>query len=836
MAARGQQSEQGRYGDRRNVDGRGHARHRSAGLVFGAVLLGCGLAFPVPAAFAQNSSAPAASGQAIRFSIPALPLGEAVDAFSGATGWQVGYSDAVSGAVRTRAVSGSMPPRQALQKMFAGTGVRVRITGPSSAALINPQSSAVEEVDETAEILPTVSVTGESAWGEVDGYIATQSATGTKTGVPLIETPISINVVSRDQVEAQGAQRIYQALRYTPGITADVRGDISRFDTVYFRGMGSVTDTFQYLDGLRLPRGASYLSPQIDPFLLERVEVLKGPASVLYGQAPLGGILNLMSKRPTEETFHEVQLSAGSYNRFEAGFDTGGPITEDGKLLYRLTGLGLMSDTSVNYTEEQRIAVAPAVTWNPNAETSLTFLTHYQRDPKGGFYGVLPSSGTILPNPYGPIPRDFFDGSPYFNDFDRTQIGVGYDFDHAFNDRWSVHQDLRYRYMELSHSQVGSSGLQADYRTLNRYALWSDETINSFNVDTRLQGEIDTGPVKHTAVFGVDYQWDNWQQTQGYGGAPTLDIVNPDYNQTITRPAAYTSPDRTENLIGLYVQDQLKIDRFNFLLAGRYDWADIENDNAMTGQYSEQIFNKFTWRAGAMYNLDMGLAPYASYSTSFDPTITTNPYGAPFEPTTGQQFEVGIKYKPQGFDGIFTLAAFDLTQQNVLTQDPSPGAPFNAYVQTGEIRSRGIEFEAKFSPVQGLNLIAGATWLDAEVTKSNSANLGKVPVSVPEVTASGWADYTLQSGPLEGLTFGAGVRYVGKTYADEANTLEVPSYVVGDALLGYDFGKLDRHLDGLELALNVTNVTDEVYYTCNGTNFCNYGQGRTVLATMKYRW
>ncbi|MGO1076529.1 TonB-dependent siderophore receptor [Inquilinus sp. CA228] len=818
---------------RKGIEGSTSTRRRAlAAALLATVAIGMVPVLAPPSAQAQ------AGAQRLSFSIPSGPLASALAAFGRTSGLQVTYRPEIAADKMSPGVTGVLAPAEALDRILQGSDLTYRFTNPTTVAVSEIPGGTGQTGPDGAPMLEPIIVTGasESAWGPVDGYIARQSATATKTDTPVIETPQSISIVGRDQIDIQGAQQVKQALRYTPGLATDIRGDISRFDQIYIRGIGAVTDSFQYLDGLRLPRGTSYLIPQIDPYDLERVEVLKGPASVLYGQAPLGGLVNLVSKRPTETPFGEVEFQAGSHDRFQGGFDLGGPLTEDGSLLYRLTGIARDADTSVRLTEEQRFSIAPAVTWTPNADTSLTILGLYQRDPKGGYYGVLPSRGTILPNPNGKIPRDFFDGSPDFNTFNRTQAAIGYQLDHRLDERWSLHQNVRYWHMDLDQSVVYSTGLRADGHTLNRVALWSDESLDAVNLDTRLQGDLQTGPLRHTAVFGIDYQWDNWQQTQGFGPAPGLDYLDPDYSQPITRPAAYTSPDRTENLLGLYAQDQIRLDQLSLLLGGRFDRAAISNENDLAGTSTDQVFTKFTWRAAAIYNFDNGLAPYASYSTSFDPSVTANAYGPPFQPTTGEQYEIGIKYQPPGFDGLFTVAAFDLRQQNVLTRDPTPGAPINAYVQTGEIRSRGIEVEAKVSPIEGLNLIGSFTWLDPEVTRSNGPDLHKRPVSVPRTTASAWGDYTLRDGTLGGLTLGAGLRYVGSAYADAANTQEIPDYVVFDASLRYDLSRLDSRLDGTSALLTVTNLFDRVTYTCNAADFCNYGQGRTILGTLKYRW
>ncbi|QTW19989.1 TonB-dependent siderophore receptor [Comamonas kerstersii] len=770
---------------------------------------------------------------AVSFQIESQPLAQALNHWARQTRMQLLVQQSLVAGKQGPRVSGTLTPKEALERLLAGSGLQGRVDG--NLVTIERALRAGGSAPALGEVKVSAQAYRESPNGPVLGYVAKRSLTATKTDTPLMETPMSIHVVSKEQIESQGSQQLTQTLRYTPGLSADIRGDTSRFDMLAFRGIGGVSDTFLYLDGLRMPRGASYLVPQIDTHLLERVEVLKGPASVMYGQAPLGGIVSMVSKRPTAESFHEVSLSAGSHSRHQLTWDSAGALNEDGTLQYRLTTLARKSDTSVDMTQEERMFIAPSITWQPNADTQLTVMGLYQHDPKGGFYGVLPSSGSILPNKYGPLPRHFFDGSPDMNEFDRTHSNLGYEFSHRLNEQWSFKQNLRYTRMELDSSQVGSVGLQADQRTLNRYALWSKEKLNALNIDTNLQGILHAGTVMHQVLLGVDLQHDRWQQTQAYGGAPTLDILNPNYGQPIARPVANTSPDRKQNLVGLYLQDQMKWQGWSFTLGGRFDRARATNDNKLANSFTEQTLSKFTWRAGVIRNFDSGLAPYASYATSFDPSVTANPYGAPFKPTTGKQYELGVKYQPPGQDALLTLSVFDLTQQNVLTQDPSSSLP-NARVQTGEINSRGVELEARFSPLRGMNIISGLSVIDPEVTRSNGADLGKRPITVAKNTASVWGDYKFADGVMGGWTVGAGVRHVGAAYADPSNTQKIPAYTLMDAMLRYDLRYLDPSLRGMSLALNVTNLADKTYFTCNGVNFCNYGQGRTFLATLKYGW
>lgn len=226
-----------------------------------------------------------------------------------------------------------------------------------------------------------------------------------------------------------------------------------------------------------------------------------------------------------------------------------------------------------------------------------------------------------------------------------------------------------------------------------------------------------------------------------------------------------------------------------------------------------------------MYNFDNGIAPYFSYSESFLPVLATGPSGQMLNPETGVQYEVGIKYQPIGWNALFTFAAFDLTRDNVVTY--APGVTFAE--QTGQVKSRGIELEGTMSLADGWNLRAAYAYIDAVVTQ-DPVNVGKAPVTVPLNRASLWSDYTLQNGPLAGLQFGGGIRYVGATWGDDANTFKVGSATVLDALLAYT-------RDNWRLSLNVTNLADTRYVAaCYSLSGCMYAEGRKAIGKLTYRW
>ncbi len=766
-----------------------------------------------------------AQAASFRFDIRPQALPAALNAFSTVTGWEIGYPAALGQGVASPGVSGTLAPEEALRRLLAGTGLTWRATAANTVTL-----ERVETGGEPTRLDP-VQVEGaqraETAWGPVDGYVATRSAAGTKSDLSLIETPQTISVITRDQIDAQSAQTVRQVLRYAPGVYFSDDLD-QRITTVNSRGFA----LDQYSDGLR-QLGGTWALPQIEPWFVERAEVVAGPASVLYGQASPGGILNFTSKRPTLARRNEVQIQTGSYDRAQGAFDFSGPLDKDARFLYRVAGLARYTRSEVNYVKEERMALAPSFTWAPTADTSLTILSDYVHDPSAGFWTLLPYQGTLLPNRYGKISPSFYVGAPNFESFRRTQYSLGYAFEHRFNEAWAVRQNLRARKVDIDYRAVQGSTLLSDMRTLTRQAYTADENLRTFQVDTQLESRFATGPLRHTVLAGLDYQRRLWDNFTRYGAAPSLDILRPNYNQPIALPPVFQDADQTQNQLGAYVQDQIKWGGLVLLAGGRQDWADTTTDNQLARLKTTQNDQAFTGRVGLLYLFGNGIAPYASYASSFQPVTGTAFGGGAFQPTKGEQWEVGVKYQPQGVDSFMTVSAYSLTQSNVTTPDP---LHTGFSVQTGEVRSRGIDVSGVASLAQGLSLRASYSYLDNEITKANDASRGKTLANTPSNLASIWADYTIGNGPITGLGFGGGVKYVGDAYTTNLNTQKIPSFTLADAVIHYDLGQAAPALTGAKLQLNASNLFDKEYVSYCTAAGCRYGMGRTVYATLTYRW
>ena len=669
-----------------------------------------------------------------------------------------------------------------------------------------------------------------------DQVLATSQSTATKTSTPVLETPQSVTTVTRGQIDSQNPQTVGNALQYTAGVLSE-RDATTRYDSVFLRGIGGFgtsTNFVSFLDGLKLPRGQAFAVTSIDAFLLDRIEVIKGPSAVLYGQISPGGLVNLVSRQPSDIPYNEVRIEGGSHGRVQGGITSQGALDAAHQWLYSISAIGRMSGTRYDDVDEQRFGVAPAITWRPDADTQLTVSGFYQRDPKGGYFNSLyPQS--LAPAAYKPyLNRNLNIGDPGFDRFEREQAGVGYVFDRRLNDVVSFHSALRYSKVDTDFQSLQMAAPLTATGTIPRAAIRSIESAEGIAADNRLRFDFRTSAVEHTVLAGWDQQnaRSSWQYQ--FGGATSLDVVNPAYYQPVGTLIPFINNDQSLTQTGIYVQDQMKFGGFRLTLGTRHDWTEQTTDNRISATRQSQESDKQTYRAGLLYLFDNGLAPYVSYSTSFEPTIGVGSNGLPFVPTTGEQYEGGVKYKPAFADMLFTAAVFDLRQQNTLT--PSSVAGFS--VQQGEIRSRGVELEARGKLTENIEIIAASTFLDTTVTKSTDLTaIGKRPQAVPSHFESLWANYSFLSGGLAGLTVGGGVRSVGPSFGDDINSLVSPGYVVVDAAVRYDLVNLVRTWKGAELTLNVTNLFDKSYYTsCSSNFYCQFGNGRLVLAGLRYRW
>jgi len=724
----------------------------------------------------------------------------------------------------------ALPINSSLRKI--AVVVATAIGGMSCYAHAAPQEDTIT--------VTTSAAPQESAWGPAATIAAKHTATATKTDTPIEKTPQSISVVTREEMDLKQPGTVKDALSYTPGVFA-TRGSSTTFDVVSIRGFTTSTtvNTNQYLDGMKL-QGDNYSEASIDPYFLERVELLRGPVSVLYGKSHPGGVVSMVTKRPTTEPLKEVQFKMGTHNLWQTGFDFSDAIDDNGEFSYRLTGLGRSQNAQQENIKSTRYAVAPAFSWRPDDKTDFTLLSNFQSDPDAGYYGWLPREGTVVPyydaaGKAHKLPTDFNEGEKD-NRLSRRQQLIGYSFAHGFDDTFTVRQNLRYTRVHTLYTSTYGNGYQAPAQ-INRAFVRSDEDLNSFTVDTQLQSDFATGAVDHTLLTGVDYLRMRNDIDADYGTANPISMTNPQYgNANVNINFPYAVINRQEQT-GLYVQDQAEWNKWILTLGGRYDFAKTSTFTRSSSSLAEINDEQFTWRGGLNYVFDNGIAPYISYSESFEPISGSTLGGKPFDPSRGKQYEAGVKYVPKDLPVTVTAAVYQLTKDKNLTADPANTA-FS--VQGGEIRSRGFELEAKAAATQNIDITASYSFTDAEYTHDTLYE-GKRPAEIPRNMASLWADYTFHETALSGLTLGAGARYVGNTSSFYGSgpktnqTFNVASYTVADAMVKYDLARFG--LPGSSIGVNVNNLFDREYVSsCYRDHACYWGAERQIVGTATFRF
>ncbi|MGC4011292.1 MAG: TonB-dependent siderophore receptor [Pseudomonas sp.] len=770
------------------------------------------------------------------FDIPAAPLGNALNRYASQAGVALSFDAGQVSGRQAPTLQGQYSLEEGFARLLRGSGLQAEAVADGYVLL---------PVDDALEMSPTTikGANQESAWGPVKGYVASRTGTATKTDTPILEVPQTINVITADQIQAQGAQNLTQALRYTPGLGVNGYTDRNSIaDEITSRGFAP---TPLYLDGAYLPYAGSLGgAPQIDPYTLERVEVLKGPSSVLYGQNQPGGLVNMVSKRPTTEQRSQVKFGLGSYHRVNGAFDTSGPLDEQKTFSYRVIGVAKKGNEQVDHTHSERMLLAPSLTWAPTEDTSLTLLAQVQRDDGAEDYQSLPRIGSLVRGPTGQrIERDFFSGDSRYNDYKRDQYILGYDFSHRFNEDLQYRStarytdvDDRYRGFYLRSFVTDANGV-TDYTRANRTKVDWRQHNSSYTIDNNLEYHFQTGALQHTMLAGIDYRHFNrkYDGYNAYNAAPVNLYGKNNGDTSSVRPELTTKWDNTVRQTGLYLQDQIKLDQWILTIGGRQDWAEVENKDLLARSITEQRDNKFTGRIGLTYVTDFGLAPYISYSESFLPTVGTaapERGGNAFKPTEGEQYEVGVKYQP--FDKtLLTAAVFQIKQKNVLTGD----VDYPQYEsQSGEVRSRGIELELK-SSIEQFDVLAAATYIDSFYTKENYGNQDNRSEAQAPVSATAWVDYHFSQATIDGLTWGVGARYTGRKPGDAANSFHTPAYIVYDTTVSYDFSRLAPSMNGLQARLNVQNLFDREYVSdCNYAFGCYYGQERVASVEMSYDW
>lgn len=792
---------------------------------------------------AQETTAVAASTRA--YAIAPAPLGEALNQFARQAGITLSVTPQQTTGAQSPGLQGQYSVEQALALLLSGSGLQAVATDTGSYVLRPAQEGDVLSLSAT----DVRGFTLGNALGSVDGYTATHSQVATKTSTALVETSQSVSVVTRQQMDDQGAQTVAQTMRYTPGVLTNPYGATHRYDYVAMRGFNDGAVDNIYLDGLKsMGDSGTFSTMQVDPYFLERVDILKGPSSVLYGRSSPGGLVALTSKKPLYTPYHQIQATVGTQGQRGMGFDFSGPVDDDKRIAYRLIGLADKSDTQFDHVEEKRYAISPTVSIDFSEDTSLTLQAYLQHDPEGGYHGGVPADGSLHQRNGRRISEHFFDGEPNVDGYSRDQQSFSYQFEHRFNDVFTARQSFRYQDSKVELDQIyGYGWTTPTSNELNRYYSGGKERLHAFIVDNMLQADFFTGSAKHTLLLGADYQRRKTVVDWSSGAVASLDAFDPVYGNDAIDYYSPTSYLRRLEQTGVYAQDLIEWEQWRFSLGLRNDWVTTSDENRIAefgrpeGTEIEDKRTKTTGRAGVLYLFENGIAPYLSYSESFNPNSYSDETGNPLAPTDGTQWEAGIKYQPPGTDDLFTASVFHIEQENLASKLPQE----NFYRPVGAVRSQGLELEAHMQLTDNFKLLGSYTLTDIEYSKSMPStfstagnvidNKGNSPTQAPKHMASLWGDYAFNSGALDGLRIGGGVRYVGYSWADAENTMKVPSYTLFDASVGYDLGKVG--LKGVDVRVNANNLTNESYVaSCASLSYCYLGEERNVNATVSYQF
>lgn len=656
------------------------------------------------------------------------------------------------------------------------------------------------------------------------GVLIVKAQAGSKLLQSVSEVPQSVSVVGREDLDKQPGAKADEVLRTTAGVTAMPYGTDSDTDWFAIRGF-QADQTGVFMDGMSLYQ-LGFATISVDPYLLEQVEVLKGPASGLYGGANVGGIVNYVGKRPTGEKHLSTEVGINSFGNGYLGVDMG-DATEDGVVAYRLTGKLSGGGWQTEGAEDLRGSVLGSVQFTLDEQTSVTVYGGYQAaDLDHTASGFLPYEGTVVDSPDGfRIPRDFNYGEPAIDAYTRRQAMVGYELEHHLDADWTVRQYARLVSVNVVEDAIYPWGSYASATELSRYRWAHDSSAFIGTIDTQLEGKVETGPLEHTLLMGMDYRYYRHDAKTYFGSATDIDIFDPDYSMVYTAPVLSQQPVTTMQQLGVYAQDQIRLDDWLLTLNGRYDLARTEADDGETLR-DEGVFSG---RVGLAYAFENGVTPYASYTTSFLPQLAYSPTQELLPSETGRQWEVGVKYEPDFMDGVITASLFSLDRSNVAAPNPVPVDGFYGSDPVGEVNVKGAELEAQFR-YENFGFRGALTALDAQIINSNDAGLiGKTPVQVPELTASLGVEYHFDDA-WQGLVAGAGVRYLGESFANSANTLTVPAATVFDASLRYE-------QDDWGVALNVSNIFDLSYVaSCASATSCGYGAGRQVSLSLHKNW
>jgi iron complex outermembrane recepter protein len=676
----------------------------------------------------------------------------------------------------------------------------------------SPQTQATPATEQPASETPSEQPTAQTpeneepielvVTGEQDRYRVPEALGATRTDTPIRDIPQSIQVIPRQVLKDQQVTRLTDAIRNVSGIVQGV-GFAGSVDNFNIRGF-EFSSAFR--DGFREPGDALRELANI-----EQIEVLKGPASVLYGNAEPGGIINLVTKKPLNIPYYSGEFSVGNFSYYRSAIDLSGPLDPDKTLLYRLNAAYTNSGSFRDFVNSERFFFGPVFDLKLSEQTNLLFHVSYLNDERTFDTGLV-AIGRGIAN----IPTSRFLGEPG-DEVRLEEVNVGYRFEHRFSDRLMLRNAFRYTSQDSFDYRAQALAVDEETGELPRNFRSNDDYLETYSLLTDIVGKFNTGSIEHTLLFGLDLARQNSDGSQRRlpgGLTPSINIFNPVYN-VIPRPAVseFTNVVRdgksTTDSLGLYLQDQIAFsDNLKLLVGGRFDIVDKDSFDRLLDTRTIQYDEAFTPRIGIVYQPIKPISLYASYSRSFAPNFAQRVDGTFLPPERGNQYEVGIK---ADFNEKLsaTLAAYEITKTNVATPDPNDPDGFS--IPVGEQRSRGIELDISGEILPGWNIVAAYGYTDAKVTQSNDLRVGSRIPRVPEHKASLWTTYQFRQGDLQGLGFGLGLYYLSDRVGgdipsnDFDETFVLPSYLRTDAAIYY-------RRNNWRAAINIENLFGVRYF------------------------
>ncbi|MBC3488919.1 TonB-dependent siderophore receptor [Pseudomonas sp. SWRI50] len=756
------------------------------------------------------------NNQLQQWNIPGGPLAPALDRFARQAGISLSYDAQSIGNRTTQGVQGTLETSAALSSLLQGTELQPEQQGPNAYLIIaqtkpaGPLELGATEDYRLAPVIINAKVKA-SADDDADSVVTKELWVGGKVATSILNTPASVSVVTRKEMEQRSVSTTEEALLYTPGVISDFYGSDDRNDYFQIRGFQATT----YRDGLTL---SSMRGVREDPYAYERIEILRGANSTLFGPADPGGSVNFVTKQPRFEQFGQGYVTYGSYDHVETGIDVGDALNDEKTVAGRFTAKMQNSDREYDHSQDDNRFVMGGLTWAPTDYTSATVILDYLKTDSSPNSGGYP-----LDKEYD---RSDFYGEPSYNfhNVERTSLSgnITHDFDNGFvlrsNLRYSeLSDDFGYAYLSDSPTRVGT--------TIPRYVFGTDSDADQLNGNLMLQYDAQFEHIDSSTLVGVEYLDSTTKQSSVYGLAPSIDIANPIFTGVPGDISPYTRKKNDATTKAVFLQQNLSFyDRVIATAGVRNDSMDLSSKEYIGGASSENdSFSETSYRGALTYIVNDEVSTYVSMVESVSPPQVG------VTPQTGRQYEVGVKYSPMGMDALFSAAIYDLTQENVTIAVVLPSGIIEQQT-VGESRVRGLDLEAKAQVTQDISVIGAYSYMESEVLRGSlydgSSLKGKEFTTAPKHSASLWSYYSI---PDTDVSVGLGARYVGAYYMDAANTKKSDGTTLFDAALNYKIAK------GTDLALNVSNLFDEQHVVGSGTaNY--YNPGREVTAKLSYSW